>query len=410
MPDATKLRGDWKIPSLRWYQHLALERWRDAGRRGVIALPTGAGKTLVAIAAIAQLGVPALVLVPTRVLLDQWARAIAECWPHAIGRLGDGDHSVAPITVSTYSSAIIWAPRVGDRFGLVIVDEAHHVGAWCPAEVLEMLVAPARMGLSAAPPPSGGALDHRVGRVVYTLGIEDLRGDSLADFTHVNVPIALEEDERERYRRQRGTFAIHYAKLARQHRFDSSPGAGWNRFMRMATLTVQGREALEAWRGYRALIAYTAGKREVLRELLARHAGQRTLIFTADNATAYTIARELLVVPITHEIGRAERAQLLARFRAGEISVLVSAQVLDEGFDVPDAEIAIIVGGSSSKRREVQRIGRVLRPRPGKKAVIYELAVNDTTEIDYVRRRRAGLESPISRTVTQPAPQVGGAP
>ena len=71
--------------------------------------------------------------------------------------------------------------------------------------------------------------------------------------------------------------------------------------------------------------------------------------------------------------------------------MLVSSQVLDEGFDVPDADIAIVVGGTSSARRHVQRIGRVLRPRDGKRARVYELVVMATTEASYVQRRRLGL-------------------
>ena len=161
--------------------------------------------------------------------------------------------------------------------------------------------------------------------------------------------------------------------------------------MRTAAHSPETREALDAWRGYRSLLAYSEGKRVAVRELLARHAGERTLVFTGDNATAYTIARELLVMPITHEITRTERAQVLAKFRTGEISVLVSSQVLDEGLDVPDADIAIIVGGTASARRHVQRIGRVLRPREGKRAIIYELSIGETAEVDYVKRRRAGL-------------------
>src|SRR5690606_7145552 len=90
------LEGAWQLPALRWYQREAITRWQVAGRRGVVALPTGAGKTVAAIAAIAELGVATLVLVPTRVLLDQWARALAAGWSHPIGRLGDGDHQVAP--------------------------------------------------------------------------------------------------------------------------------------------------------------------------------------------------------------------------------------------------------------------------------------------------------------------------
>ncbi len=211
------------------------------------------------------------------------------------------------------------------------------------------------------------------------------------------MPITLARGERERYRTQRATFSHVYARHARQARGELT----WHEFTQIASRSAEGREALEAWRGYRAIVSYPSGKRVALREILARHRGQRALVFTADNATAYQIARELLVMPITHEIGRSERAEVLAKYRSGEISVLVSSQVLDEGFDVPDADIAIIVGGSSSPRRHVQRIGRVLRPREGKHALIYELAVMGTTEVDYVRRRRDGLEISVEPVVVE---------
>jgi superfamily II DNA or RNA helicase len=381
-----RIAGGWTLPVLRWYQQAALDRWIAAGSRGVIAIPTGAGKTLVAITAIARLGLSALCLVPTRVLLDQWARALQACWPHPIGRLGDGDHRVAPITVATYASAVAWAPRIGDRFGTVVVDEAHHVGAWCPGEVLEMLTARARLGLSATPPAPGGALGLRVGPTVYSIAVDELTGDALAAYDEVRIPIAFEPAERARYRELRGRFSAFYAEQARA-RHDLS----WHEFVRLAMKSAGGRRALEAWRGYRGLIAYPAGKRAMVRELLARHAGARTLVFTGDNATAYAIARDLLVVPVTHEIKRAERARALERFRTGDITVLVSSQVLDEGIDLQDADVAIIVGGTASQRRHVQRIGRVLRPRPGKRAVVYELVIEDTPEVEYVQRRRGGL-------------------
>ena len=388
-----RLANDFTLPPLRWYQAEAIARWEAAARRGVIALPTGSGKTLVALAAIARLGVATLILVPTRVLLDQWSRALSAVWPHPVGRLGDGDHSVLPITVATYASAVIWAPRVGDQFGFVVVDEAHHVGAWCPADVLEMLPAAARMGLTATPPESD-ALQARIGPVIYSLSIDDLSGEALAPYDLRTVPITLTRDERTRYRSLRSRFASTYAEHARN-------GGGWTEFVRAAVRSQEGRTALEAWRSYRSLIAYCDGKRSALREILARHAGERMLVFTSDNATAYAIARELLVVPVTHEISRTERAQILARFRDGDITVLVSSQVLDEGLDVPDADIAIIVGGTASARRHVQRIGRVLRPRDGKRAIIYELAIGETTEAKYVERRRSGLSSTAF---------VGGAP
>jgi len=376
----------WTLPPLRWYQEEALAHWQAAGARGVIALPTGAGKTLVALAAIARLGVAALCLVPTRLLLDQWARALSACSSQPIGRLGDGDHVVAPITVATYASAVSWAPRIGDRFGLVIVDEAHHVGAWCPTEIFEMLVAPARLGLTATPPDDPGQLARHLGPVVYALRVDDLVGDALADYEIVSVPITLDRDERQRYRELRGRFAAGYSAFQR-----AMPDAAWHEFVRTSSQTIQGRGALAAWREYRALLAYPQGKRSALREILRNHPDRRALVFTADNATAYAIARELLVMPITYEIKRAERAQAIDGFRSGERPVLVSSQVLDEGFDVPEADLAIVVGGTSSARRHVQRIGRVLRPRDGKRARVYELVVSETAEVGYVQRRSAGL-------------------
>jgi superfamily II DNA or RNA helicase len=387
--DEMRVRGaafEWKLPALRWYQEAALARWEGAGARGVVALPTGAGKTLVALSAIARMGVTTLCLVPTRLLLDQWARALAACASQPIGRLGDGDHVVAPITVATYASAVSWMPRIGDRFGLVIVDEAHHVGGWCPAELFEMMVARARLGLTATPPDDAGALERHVGPVVYSLTVSDLAGGALASYEVTTVPIALEHEERSRYRALRGRFAAGYSAFQR-----AMPDGAWREFVRASSQTIQGRAALAAWREYRALLAYPRGKRVKVRELLAQHPDSRALVFTADNATAYAIARELLVMPITYEIGRAERVRAIEAFRSGECPVLVSSQVLEEGFDVPEADIAIVVGGSSSVRRHVQRIGRVLRPREGKRARIYELTVEDTTEVSYVERRRAGL-------------------
>ncbi|HEX4419909.1 MAG TPA: DEAD/DEAH box helicase family protein [Kofleriaceae bacterium] len=381
-----RLATEWQLPALRWYQEAALDRWQAAGCRGVVALPTGAGKTLVALAAIARLGVAALCLVPTRLLLAQWAQALAACTAQPIGRLGDGEHVVAPITVATYASAVSWAPRIGDRFGLVVVDEAHHVGAWCPGEIFEMLVAPARLGLTAVPPEEPVRLACHVGPTVYRRSAAELAGDGIADYELTSVPIALDAAEHQRYRALRGRFAASYRAFQRR-----MPDAAWREYVRAALQTHDGRAALAAWRGYRALLAYSAGKREALRRLLAQHRGRRALVFTADNATVYEIARELLVIPITHEIKRAERAQAIAGFRSGERPVLVSSQVLDEGFDVPDADLAIVVGGTSSARRHAQRIGRVLRPRDGKRAVVYELAVVDTTEIASVERRRRGL-------------------
>jgi superfamily II DNA or RNA helicase len=130
--------------------------------------------------------------------------------------------------------------------------------------------------------------------------------------------------------------------------------------------------------------------------LLARHRGQRTLVFVADNDTAYRIARAELVMPLTCDIGRREREDVLARFRAGQLRALVSAQVLNEGLDVPDADVGIVVGGRHGEREHIQRVGRLLRPGVGKRATVYELVVPQSGEARAAERRWGRL-APRSR-------------
>ena len=157
--------------------------------------------------------------------------------------------------------------------------------------------------------------------------------------------------------------------------------------------TAEGREALQAWRAIRRILSFPRQKRELVGTLLDRHRGDRVLVFTADNETAYAVAREHLVMPLTCDIKRRERERALDLFRQGKLRALVSAQVLNEGLDVPEAEIGIIIAGRGGEREHVQRLGRLLRPRPGKRALVYELVVRDSQEVRAAHRRRRALAS-----------------
>jgi superfamily II DNA or RNA helicase len=188
-------------PALRDYQQTALGLWNGAGRRGVVALPTGSGKTVVALGAIATAASSALCLVPTRVLLHQWRDKLAEHHPGPIGVLGDGARTLEPVTVATFESAFRHMDRIGNRFELLIVDEAHHFGTGVRDEALEMCLAPARLGLTATP-PSGEAearLAELIGPIVYRLGVADLAGTFLSSYEIVPVHVELDLDERALY-------------------------------------------------------------------------------------------------------------------------------------------------------------------------------------------------------------------
>jgi superfamily II DNA or RNA helicase len=379
----------WSDVDLRPYQDAALAAWELGHRRGVVALPTGSGKTRLALAAMQRTRLSAICLVPTRVLLDQWLREIGALYRGPVGCYGDGLRRWAPLTVATYESAYRHMSGLGDRFDLVIVDEVHHFGGGLRDETLEMTIAEARLGLTATPSRDAAVaarLAELVGPTVFELSVADLTGGFLASFDAITLYVDLDADERAVYARRAGVFSAAHADFRRM-----APSGTWADFTRHAGGTAEGRRALLAWRQMRRLLAFTRAKRRALASLLDRHRTSRVLVFTADNDTAYAIAREHLVMPLTCDIGRSERDDALERFRRGDLRTLVSARVLNEGLNVPDADVAVVVGGALGEREHVQRVGRLLRPSEGKRAVVYELVTRNTIEVGQARRRRQGL-------------------
>jgi superfamily II DNA or RNA helicase len=384
----------WADIELRPYQQAALTAWEAAGRRGLVALPTGSGKTRVALAAMRSAACATLCLVPTRVLLHQWREELARVYQGPIGVWGDGSREAAPITVATYEGAYRNMPVLGCRFALLVVDEAHHFGGAVRDEALEMSLAPYRLGLTATPPDDEHALaelGRLLGPVVFQRSVADLAGRYLADFDLIPLHIGLDREEADRYAELMATFRPVFIAFRR-----IAPGAKWSEFLAVSKQTEEGRAAIAAWRRAQRLIAFTRGKAAALDALLAEHRASKVLVFTADNETAYAIARRHLVMPITCDIGRAEREAVLARFARGELRALVSSRVLNEGLDVPDADVGIIVGAAQGEREHIQRVGRVLRPSEGKRALVYELIAAGTSEMARASRRGASLSTGVT--------------
>ena len=155
---------------------------------------------------------------------------------------------------------------------------------------------------------------------------------------------------------------------------------GWQAFVKASARSRAGRSAMLAHREARAIAFGTAGKLRVLADLLAQHAGARTLVFTDDNAMVYRVSREFLLPAITHKTAVKERHDILQRFRTGEYPVIVTSRVLNEGVDVPEASVAVVLSGTGSQREYVQRLGRILRRGEGKLALLYEVVAEATSE------------------------------
>ncbi len=375
---------------LREYQREALESWHEHGDRGVIELPTGSGKTVVAIGAIVARSEPTLVVVPTIDLLAQWHRELDEEFGDvvSIGQLGGGTQRVEPITVATYDSAYLRADELGDRFGLLVFDEVHHLGGEGYRDIARLMAAPARLGLTATFERPDGAhevIEELVGPVVYRLSVDDLAGEHLAEYDIKRIEVELTAEERERYDEQQGIFTDYLAGSGIQLR----SGSDYQELVKRSGSDPRAREALLAKQRAREVMMNAEGKTDALAEILDRHREDRVIVFTAYTDLVYELASRFLIPPITNETGADERREILDRFRRGKYSRIVAANVLDEGVDVPDANVAVVLSGSGSEREFTQRLGRVLRPKgDGGRALLYEVVTKETAEERISRRRR----------------------
>jgi len=378
----------------RPYQREALNAWRREELRGVVVLPTGAGKTAVAVRAIERVGRSTLVIVPTLALLKQWYSVLSDCFGHSItvGLLGGGYHEITPLTVTTYDSAYIHGERYGDRFALAVYDEVHHLPAEKYAVIPKMLLAPYALGLTATPErPDGGheLMPELVGPIIYRRSPEDLAGTYLAPYDVVRIPIKLTAVERVEYAEADAV----YRDFLQKHRLVIRTPEDWQRFIMVASTSHSGgREALLAARKRREIRASAERKGATLERLLKQHWRDRTIVFTKSVEEVYTLSERFLIPGITYETSARERKEILDRFREGRYRAIIASDVLNEGVDVPEANVAVILAGSASHREYVQRLGRVLRPREDKRATLYELITEGTGEEAASRRRRGSLQ------------------
>ena len=371
----------------RPFQRDALQAWKAACGRGVVVLPTGAGKTHVAVMAIDDTRRSTLVVAPTLDLVRQWYDLLRATFGVPVGVVGGGDHDVQPITVTTYDSAYLHMEHLGARFGLVVFDECHHLPGPTYALASRLCLAPRRLGLTATPERADGKeaeLESLIGPIVHRRDISELAGEYLADYDTVRLDIELEPEERAEHDTER---AIYLAFIAKSGIRLGTP-RGFGDFVMRSAQSMEGRRAMRAYRRQREIGFVASKKLAYLEHLLDRHRDDRALVFTQDNATAYRVARRFLVPVITHQTRVTERSEILAGFQAGTYGAVVTSKVLNEGVDVREANVAIVLSGSGSVREHVQRLGRILRKSGDKRSVFYELVTARTAETGTSERRR----------------------
>ncbi len=349
--------------SLRAYQQEAAESFWHGGS-GVVVLPCGAGKTLVGAAAMAQAKATTLILVTNTVSARQWKDELirrTSLTEEEIGEYSGTVKEIRPVTIATYQ--VMTTKRGGvyrhlelldaRDWGLIIYDEVHLL----PAPIFRMtanLQARRRIGLTATLVREDGRegdVFSLIGPKRYDAPWKDIEAQGwIAPADCVEVRVTLPTDER-----------IVYATSEPEERY------------RLASCTHE--------------------KIKVVRDLVATHAGQPTLVIGQYIDQIDELAEKLDAPMIKGETPVKERQRLFEAFRTGEIGLLVVSKVANFSIDLPSAEVAIQVSGSfGSRQEEAQRLGRLLRPKSeGKSAHFYTIVSRDTVDADFAQNRQRFL-------------------
>lgn len=376
---------------LRPYQREALDKWIENKFKGIIALPTGSGKTIVALAALAQASKRALIVTFTKEQMFQWKDMIAKFLNISRGYVGlfyGEDKSISQITISTYQSAYKNINVLGKYFSLLIVDECHHLPADKFKAIAVGCIAPYRLGLSATVVREDGRhteLFPLMGGVIYHKSASELSSMGyLAKFKVITVKVRPTKDEIDEYFELRKK----YKSIVGDKRFDE--------VLELAKIgNAKAIEALRIHSKMRMLIAFSKSKIEkaveIVREELEK--GSKIIVFTQFVEQAKKLSQELNAGLLIGEMNSDERKKILSDFKASQSSVLVVTTVGDEGLDIPDANVGVIVSGTGSRRQFIQRLGRLLRPKGGDiEARLYEIVVEGTLDEFVARRRKKALD------------------
>jgi superfamily II DNA or RNA helicase len=377
---------------LRAWQKEALSVWRAADR-GVVAVVTGGGKTWFALACVIDFlqrrsDTSIVIVVPTVALLDQWVVVLADdlAVPSSdIAMFGGGHHATKPrqFNVMVLNTARKVAPEIAAAHPtFLVVDECHRAASMHNALSLRGTHS-ATLGLSATPERDFDDLFNEVvvpmlGPVIYRYDYRQALADKvITPFELTNIRVPLTADEQARY----DDYTRRLVPLFRQREHGDQVDDRLHRVLRDRARVSTGA----ALRLPAALKILEANKRV------------RTIVFHEQIAAADAITSLLLAhghrAAVYHSgVGAHMRQDNLRLFRRGEIDVLVTCRALDEGINVPDASLAVIVASTASTRQRIQRLGRVLRPSVGKHhAEIFTIYASEP-EAERLRREETGLE------------------
>lgn len=343
----TKIGCDLKI-DLRDYQEEYVAKAYDE-KAAVLANPAGSGKTVTSIGLMAKIDSPTLVLVPQRSLVGQWKREILDkttVTEDQIGEYHGDEKEMNDITIATYHMAGEKTSIFRQEWGLIIFDEVHHI----PSQLFRKtasLQSTRRIGLSASP-----VREDAKEREIFALIGKEIGSDWARFFNQEyvlkpDVEIQLVEWESDFHR----------------NRYNEASGF------------------------QKAIIASkNPAKKQVIYDLLEEHKEDKTVLFCDWIEQGEEISEEFDIPFVSGQTDFDDREDYFEQFREGDLTTLIVSRIGDEGLDLPDAEVGIIVSGQGGSRRQAtQRAGRVMRPFGD--AQVYIVATKGSNEEDFVKRQ-----------------------
>ncbi len=333
---------------LRDYQNEYVERAYDE-RAAVLANPAGSGKTVTSIGLMAKIDAPTLVLVPQRSLVAQWKREILDkttLTEDQIGEYHGGQKKMKDVTIATYHMAAEKTSLFRKDWGLIIFDEVHHI----PSKMFRKtanLQSTRRIGLSASP-----VREDSKEREIFALIGKEIGGEWARFFQegHVvkpDVELRFVEFESDYYR----------------NKYEQASGI---------------KKAIVA--------SKNPAKIPVLEQLLEEHEDEKTIIFCDWIDQGEDISEKFDIPFVSGETDFEDREDYFQKFRENELTTLIVSRIGDEGLDLPDAEVGIVMSGQGGSRRQAtQRAGRVMRPFGD--AQVYMIATKGSNEEDFVKRQ-----------------------
>lgn len=433
---------------LREYQGEAIRSWEENGRRGILSMATGTGKTLTSLKGVEELvnnDWTIIIVVPSKVLMPQWSRAIGEVYADAriitcssrsedrswekeaftalnarsLSQKSEGPKKRGLFVIATLGTAhkIRFKRLIYDNWGLkklcMIVDEVHRSGSETYSHVLD-LHAEARLGLSATPKRQWDPIGWKrmlefFDSIVYEYSIDQAIKDGwLSEYEYEVHFVQLTHNELEGYQQVFGQIKKTLAQLlSRNPQFETIPAL-------LRHVEVHGTEkdqslcrAVQYQMMKRARILKLAeNKIRKSTEVLKDEEFESCIVYCQDTDQLESVARSARrggLQPAVYHSGLTDeqRATVLKDFEEGPIQTVVAIRCLDEGVDIPKTEGGVLVASDRSRRQFVQRRGRLLRPYKDKIARIHDIFVVPTLDFEYHRalseEERSILECELSR-------------